>query len=249
MFEGKQVSVVVPAYNEANQIGRVVATMPAFVDEVVVIDDGSSDDTLGEVRRAQQCSGCHVSVVRHARNMGVGASIRTGYHFALTRGAEVLAVMAGDGQMDPEDLEALIAPVVRGMADYAKGDRLTTGSRPPRMPLIRYFGVGVLTRLTRFAAGYDDLHDSQSGYTAVSAECLRDLPLERMHSGYGYPNHLLILLGAAHKRVVDVPVRPVYGRGEVSGLRCWQVAPRLLLLLSQGYLWRRRHNGATPISA
>lgn len=242
MYEGKQISVVVPAYNEAHQIGRVVATMPAFVDEVVVIDDGSSDDTQGEVRRAQRRCCCHVSLVRHARNMGVGASIRTGYHFALSRGADVLVVMAGDGQMDPDDLESLVAPVARGLADYAKGDRLTQGSRPPRMPLIRYFGVGVLTRLTRFAAGYDDLHDSQSGYTAVSAECLRGLPLEQLHSGYGYPNHLLILLGAAHKRVVNVPVRPVYGRGEVSGLRCWHVAPRLLLLLSRGYLWRRLHH-------
>lgn len=241
MFEGKQVSVVVPAYNEAHQISQVIATIPLFVDEIVVVDDGSTDTTIDVAQKARITTRCPVTIVRHSRNQGVGASIRTGYRHALARGAEVVAVMAGDGQMAPEDLAAVIRPVALGRADYAKGDRLTTGSRPPQMPMVRYLGVNLLTRLTRLAAGYNTLHDSQSGYTAISAECLQDLQLERLHPGYGYPNHLLILLGAAHMRVIDVPVQPVYGQGEVSGLRCLHVAPRILILLSKGYLWRISH--------
>ena len=239
MFEGKKVAVVVPAFNERHQIARVVTTMPAFVDEVVVVDDASSDDTAAVVVRASRQTRSVVSLIAHTTNRGVGATIRTGYLHALAHGAQVIAVMAGDGQMDPGDLERVIAPIARGEADYAKGDRLTSGARPASMPLVRYLGVAVLTRLTRVAAGYDTLRDSQSGYTAISDNCLRRLPLERLHPGYGYPNHLLILLGAAGKRVIDVPVRPVYGEGEVSGLRCWQVAPRIALLLWRGYRTRR----------
>lgn len=238
MLKGKRISVVVPAYNEARQIGRVLRTMPSFVDEVVVVDDCSDDGTATEVDRARPGNGQQVVMLRHPRNRGVGAAICTGYEQALRDGAEVVAVMAGDGQMDPEDLERLLVPVVTGRADYAKGDRLHGRARPHRMPVTRYFGTLLLTRMTRVAAGYADLNDSQSGYTAATAECLRSLPLSRLHPGYGYPNHLLIMLGAAGQRVVDVPVRAVYGQGEVSDMRCWQVAPRLLALLTRGLFQR-----------
>jgi len=242
MFEGKRVSVVVPAFNEARLIGRVLSTMPDFVDEVVVVDDASSDGTV-EATRAVPQNGHALVLVRHERNRGVGAAIRTGYLQALDHGTDVVAVMAGDGQMDPRDLERVIAPVVRGGADYTKGNRLIGRARPPSMPLERYLGTLLLTRLTRFAAGYSDLHDSQSGYTAISSECLRAIPLFRLWSGYGYPNHLLILLGAAGMRVVDVPIRAVYGEGAVSDMSCVEVAPRLAWMLGKGALqrlWKER---------
>jgi glycosyltransferase involved in cell wall biosynthesis len=249
MIEGKRVAVVVPAFNEARLVGRVIETMPDFVDEIVVVDDGSDDGTADEVRRAGARRLGQVALVRHARNRGVGAAIRTGYRFSLARGADVVAVMAGDGQMDPLDLGRVVGPVVRDEADYAKGDRLGARSRPEKMPIVRYLGIEALTVLTRIAAGYGSLRDSQSGYTAISAASLRALPLSRLHPGYGYPNHLLILLGAARRRVVDVPVRPVYGEGEVSRLRPRQVAPRLAMLLCAGYLWRLQQTGATVLAA
>lgn len=243
MYEGKRICVVVPAHNEARMIGRVLSTLPSFVDDVVIVDDGSLDGTSEVARRALAGGGDggrEGLVFRHHQNRGVGAAISTGYRLSLERSAEVVVVMAGDGQMDPRDLEAVVAPVARGEADYAKGNRLTGGFKPPGMPLHRYIGVEVLTRLTRLAAGYRELEDAQSGYTAASSECLEALPLERLYPRYGYPNHLLILLGASRQRVLDVPVRPVYGQGEASELRCARVAPRLLWLLGSGYLWRLR---------
>ncbi len=239
MLEGRRISVVVPAYNEARQIGRVCTTMPGFVDQIVVVDDASRDGTSEVVRWiAASHPDPELVLIRHARNQGVGAAIRTGYRIALEGGARIVAVMAGDGQMDPADLARVVEPVLRDRADYAKGDRLNGGGRPPRMPLERYLGTLLLTRLTRAASGYRHLRDSQSGFTAASAECLGSLPLDRLHPGYGYPNHLLILLGGAGMRVADVPIRAVYGQGEVSGIRYWRVAPRLMLLLSRGIVSR-----------
>lgn len=237
MFEAKKVSVVVPAYNEARLIGRVLETMPGYVDEIIVVDDASHDGTV-EAARAACLKDQKVVLVRHVRNRGVGAAIRTGYRHALQNGADVVAVMAGDGQMDPRDLEGIIEPVVWGRADYTKGNRLLGRARPAHMPLERYLGTLLLTKLTRVAAGYADLHDSQSGYTAISRDCLQAIPLDSLQPRYGYPNHLLILLGSAGMRVLDVPVRAVYGEGAVSDMSCLEVAPRLLWMLGKGSLQR-----------
>src|SRR6478736_3080520 len=127
VFRGRSVAVVVPAYNEADKIAATIRSIPGFVDHVIVVDDGSRDATAAVAQRsARRAAGRggtrQVEVIVHERNRGVGAAIATGYARALARGADATAVMAGDGQMDPADLPRLLAPVLAGEADYAKGD-------------------------------------------------------------------------------------------------------------------------------
>ncbi len=129
MLEGKKIGVAVPAYNEEGLIGRVVRTMPSFVDRIYVVDDCSLDKT-SEAARASVNEGEapeRLVVIRHETNKGVGAAIVTGYKAAVQDGMEVVAVMAGDAQMDPGELAKVVAPVARGEADYVKGNRLFTG--------------------------------------------------------------------------------------------------------------------------
>src|SRR6476659_1861997 len=120
MYRKLRVSVVVPAFKEARAIVDAVATIPAIVDHIVVIDDASHDDT-GD--RARALGDARLEVIRHAENRGVGAALVTGYRRALDAGCDVAAVMAGDGQMDPADLPALLDPIACGDADYVKGNR------------------------------------------------------------------------------------------------------------------------------
>src|SRR3954452_15938596 len=124
MLEGKRVAVVVPAHDEEQLIGATLAGIPAFVDRIYVVDDGSRDATI---ERAHEGGDTRVEVIPHDRNRGVGAAIVTGYKRALEAGDDVVCVMAADNQMDPADLETLVAPVARGQLDYAKANRLFTG--------------------------------------------------------------------------------------------------------------------------
>jgi len=126
MLEGKRVGVVVPAYNEEKLIAETVAGMPAFVDRIYIVDDCSKDAT---VERARAIEDPRVEVIQHDRNQGVGGAIVTGYKRAAEERMDVTAVMAGDNQMDPEDLETLCAPVAQGELDYAKANRLFTARR------------------------------------------------------------------------------------------------------------------------
>ena len=186
MLAGARIGVVVPAYQEEGLIGRTLAALPDNVDIVVVVDDASNDRTASVARA---CGDRRVCIVVHPENRGVGAAIVTGYRHALDQGADVLAVMAGDNQMHPDDLAALLEPVLGGSADYAKGNRLLH-PEARKMPWARRYAGRMLAALTRLATGLD-IGDSQCGYTALGASAARQLPLEQLWPRYGYPNDLL----------------------------------------------------------
>src|SRR4051794_1847054 len=207
MLEGKRVAVVVPAHNEEQLIVATLEGIPGFVDRVYVVDDASSDETAD---RARSVGDARVEVVVHDRNRGVGAAIVTGYKRALALGMDAAAVMAGDNQMDPDELEELALPVVRGELDYAKANRLFTGRAWAEIPHSRYLGNATLSLFTKIASGYWHVADSQAGYTVISRRMLELLDLDRIYASYGFPNDMLVHLNVWNARVRDVPSRPIY---------------------------------------
>src|SRR5947207_635365 len=237
MLEGKRVAVVVPAHDEEKLIGDTIRSIPDFVDRVLVVDDASQDGTVSAVRALGDP---RVELIVHERNLGVGAAIITGYKRALEERIDVTAVMAADAQMDPSDLETLVAPVARREVDYAKANRLFTGQAWEVIPRYRYLGNAFLSLMTKIASGYWHVADSQSGYTAISLEMLELLDLDRIYPRYGFPNDMLVHLNVWNGRVRDYPSRPIYGVGERSGIRLRKVVPSISGLLLKGFFWRMR---------
>jgi glycosyltransferase involved in cell wall biosynthesis len=237
VLEGKRIAVVVPAYDEERLLPETLAAIPDFVDRIIVVDDASRDGTAGRAHAAA-ADDPRIAVIVHERNRGVGAAIVTGYKRALEAGDDVVAVMAGDNQMDPADLEMLVTPVARGEVDYAKANRLASGQAWELIPRYRFLGNAVLSLLTKIASGYWHVADSQSGYTALGLPMLAQLDLDRIYARYGFPNDILVHLNVWNARVRDVPSRPVYGVGERSGIRLRKVIPTISLLLFKGFWWR-----------
>jgi glycosyltransferase involved in cell wall biosynthesis len=264
MYEDSTVGVVVPAYNEEGFVGRVIETVPTFVDRIYVVDDCSTDDTWAEIERhaalvngnadadgaipyAPVSGGAvtdggltfsrRVVPIRHERNRGVGGAIVTGYRRARAEGIDVTAVMAGDGQMDPDRLARLIDPIVDGSADYAKGSRLLARDHSAAMSSWRLFGNRLLTVLTKVASGYWRTTDPQNGYTAISHRALSTLELSALYEDYGFLNDLLIRLNAHGMRVADVAMPAVYG-DERSTITYSQFVLGLSAVLLRGFLWR-----------
>jgi len=217
MWSHRRIAVVVPAYREERLIGRTLAGIPRWVDNIHVVDDASPDRTLESIRAIRDP---RIAVHAHGTNRGVGAAIATGYRAALATGADVVAVMAADDQMDPKDLAAVVRPVAERVADYVKGNRFRHAEWR-KMPLARRMGSRALAGLTRGATGLN-VGDTQCGYTAISRAALQALPFEELWPRYGYPNDLLGMLAARQLRVCEVPVRPVYA-DEASGLRAWHL--------------------------
>ena len=218
MYQGKRVAVVVPAYNEERLIGKVIETMPDFVDRIIVVDDASHDDTARVVEGCQQTPDCRVDLVRHPANQGVGGAILSGHKRALEAEADVIAVMAGDAQMDPADLPAILDPVVEGRADYSKGNRFIRGEAWRNMPRLRYFANAGLSMLNKIAIGYWHVADPQCGYTAISRPALQLIQGAEIRRGYHFENSMLLTLNIYGLRVIDVPIYAIYGIGEKSGI-------------------------------
>jgi glycosyltransferase involved in cell wall biosynthesis len=224
----------VPAYNEERLLADTIGGIPPFVDRIFVVDDASTDTTAA---RAQDLDP-RVQLIQRKRNGGVGAAIVTGYRQAIAESIDITCVMAGDGQMDPADLETLVGAVARGDCDYAKANRLSRNEAIHVIPPARYLGIRALSLLTKISSGYWKIGDSQSGYTAVNLATLRELDLDSLYPRYGFPNDMLVHLNVANRRVLDFPSRPIYGIGEESGIRMSRVIPTISWLLLSGFWWR-----------
>jgi glycosyltransferase involved in cell wall biosynthesis len=240
MYKNKSVCVVVPAYNEETQISNVINTMPDYVDKVIIVDDVSSDETVKVIEQYQQRADEKVILIKHEANQGVGGAIGTGYAWARDNNFDCAVVMAGDGQMDPDDLAALLDPVVEDRVDCSKGNRLFTGEAYKKIPKVRYFGNAFLSFLTKVASGYWHVADSQSGYFVINRKVLHTIDWEKMYKRYGQPNDLLVRLNVYSFRITDVPTRPVYNIGEKSGIKIGRVVFTISWLLIKMFLWRMK---------
>ena len=236
MYREHKIGVVVPAYNEEMLIGETLNNIPAYVDKIYVVDDGSTDKTVEVVREFAENDG-RIILIRHEENKGVGAAIVSGYKKALEDGMDIVAVMAGDNQMDPAFLPSLLDPIIEGKADYAKGNRLLSPEYRRGMSKWRFFGNSILTFLTKMASGYWQLMDPQNGYTAISGQALERINLDLIYPWYGYCNDLLVKLNVYGFRVVDVPHPARYGK-EKSKIRYSKYIPKVSWLLLKDFFWR-----------
>lgn len=236
MFEGKSVAIVIPAYNEEKLIGRVFDTMPDFVDLMFAVNDASKDRTR-QIIEEYALRDPRIRLIDHETNKGLGQSLIDGYVAARTEGADIVAIMAGDAQMAPADLEHVVRPVANNVADYVKGNRLLRDEVIERMPRHRFIGNNILTLLTKFATGYWHLLDPQCGYTAISKKALATIPIESMIKGYGYNADILYMLNINNFTVLDVEVEPVYGE-EQSKINLKSYIPKVSRLLVSRFMKR-----------
>ena len=205
----------------AGQVLDVLARVGPEVERIYCVDDACPEASGRLVR--ERVVDPRVEVLLNPANLGVGGATMVGYRRAVEDGAEVIVKLDGDGQMDPALLPQLVAPVVAGHADYAKGNRFWDLGHIGRMPFIRRVGNLALSFMAKASTGYWNVFDPTNGYTAIHARLLEWLPLERVSPRYFFESDLLFRLGTLRAVVVDVPMDARYGQ-QASGLRPWGVA-------------------------
>jgi len=172
-----------------------------------------------------------ILLLSHKKNEGKGAGVITGYKWCKDNEFDCVAIMDGDGQMDPEELESICTPILNDNIDYVKGNRLIHQSALIIIPKVRFIGNSVLSILTKLASGYWKVSDTQTGYTAISKKALNSIRIHDLYKSYGYPNDLLVKLNIAMCTVKEIEIKPVYNIGEKSKMKIWKVVPRISWLL------------------
>lgn len=215
-LEGSGVWLVIPCYRVKAHILKVIAKAPAWIEGIVCVDDACPEGSADFIEANN--TDPRVVVVRLAQNQGVGGATMAGYREAARRGGQVLVKVDGDDQMDLGYVAHLVAPILLGEADYAKGNRFTSISHLRAMPSVRVFGNAALSFAAKVSTGYWNIFDPTNGYTAIEANVARMVMDKRVSRRFFFETDLLYHLGTLRAVVRDVPMPARYA-DEVSNLR------------------------------
>src|SRR5438309_4032236 len=224
-FPDSKILVAIPAFNEGRTIGSVVLKARQFASEVVVVDDGSSDDTAETAALA----GAHV--IQHARNLGKGVAIRSAWLYAREHSPEAFVLLDGDHQHDPNDIPRLVETVLSGKADVVIGVRW---GKTSGMPIYRRMGKRALDYATAAATKKGILTDSQSGYRVFSRQALESL--EPTEDGLSIESQLLLEAQERNLRIEEVRIDSRYdldGSTISAGRHGSSVLGRIVVLVSE----------------
>ena len=232
-----------PALNAATTIAPMIAAIPReWVDEVVVVDDGSTDATAEVARELG------VRVVWHPHNAGYGANQKTCYLDVLQRDAEVVVMLHPDGQYEPQLIPDLIRPILAGRADLVLGTRMSVpgAARANGMPFYKIVANRILTGIENRVMG-TELTDLHTGYRAYSRRFLLEVPFLRNATDFSFDSEILMQASALGYRIAEVPAQSLYfddassirfGPASVYGLKTLRAAARLVL--HRRGIWRSR---------
>lgn len=213
------IAVVIPCFKVSKQILTLIQGIGNEVDRIFVIDDCCPEESG---KFAQQANDSRVKVIFHESNQGVGGAVLSGYREALRSGATIIVKIDGDGQMKPNLINSFTEPIIRGEADYTKGNRFFDLENLEQMPKIRLIGNAILSFMTKLSSGYWDIFDPTNGFTAINSVVVSKLPMEKISKRYFFESDMLFRLNVLRAVVVDVPMRSVY-QNENSGLKISKV--------------------------
>ena len=221
-----RIAVVIPSYRVKKHILTVIAGIGDEVDRIYVIDDRCPEET-GKFVQAQ-CTDTRVIVRFNEHNLGVGGAVMAGYRCALEDGAHIIVKIDGDEQMNPALIPRFVQPIIDGRVDYTKGNRFFNLNQIRQMPSLRLFGNACLSFLNKLSSGYWDIFDPTNGYTAIHADVLRELPLDKISNRYFFESDMLFRLNLQKAVVADIPMDARYAN-ESSSMQIHQIVGEFLL--------------------
>ncbi len=192
-----KITVCVPAYNEENNISDIVQRARNFSDEVIVCNDGSTDNTAELAKKEG------AFVVNHHKNLGYGKSVRTLFQTALERNADIIITLDSDGQHNPEQIPSIVEPIVKQGFDIVIGSRFLGLKDKLKVPFYRSFGIKTITKFTK-QASYKNLTDAQSGFRGYNRHALETMNL--VEDGMQISTEILLRAGSKNLTVTEVPV-------------------------------------------
>jgi len=234
-----KIAVVIPCYKVRKHISDVIKQIGDEVWRIYVVDDGCPEGSGKHVEAS--ANDPRMQVLFNTDNLGVGGAVMTGYRAAIADGAEVIVKIDGDGQMNPGMIARFVAPILKGQADYTKGNRFYNLTNISQMPAARLFGNAVLSFMTKLSTGYWNIFDPTNGYTAIHAKVAAALPMDRISCRYFFETDMLFRLNTMRAVVIDIPMGTVYG-DEQSHLKISKICGEFLVKNARNLMKRLFYN-------
>jgi dolichol-phosphate mannosyltransferase len=229
------VAVVIPAYKVKKHILSLIDSIGDEVSRIYLIDDKCPQETGKYV--LTNCIDERVEVIFNKINLGVGGAVMEGYKRAVADGMEIIVKIDGDNQMDPRLIPFFIGPIIRGEADYTKGNRFYDLEGLRSMPGLRIFGNAILSLMTKLSSGYWNLFDPTNGYTAIHRGVINHLPFSKISNRYFFETDLLFRLYILRAKIIDIPMEAVY-EDEISNLKISKILGEFLIKHMRNFVKR-----------
>jgi len=234
MIDNNKIIAVIPAYKVAAHIEDVVHSIPSFIDEIIVVDDKCPQNSGTIIQRLNLPN---LTVIYHQKNMGVGAAVMSGFLKAIDNSADIIVKIDGDGQMDCSYIPKLIDPIIKGHADYTKGNRFMDFKSLKIMPKMRLLGNSGLSFLMKAASGYWNIMDPTNGFIAINRQAILNLNTEKIAKRFFFESDMLINLNIYNMVVKDISMPAKYGN-EKSSLSITKTLLEFPLMILRGFTKR-----------
>lgn len=239
MHSATKIAVVIPCYKVKKHIIGVLAAIGHEVSKIYVIDDSCPENSGSYVM--DHCEDPRVQILYHTVNQGVGGAVMSGYQQAIEQGMDIIVKIDGDGQMNPRLLPAFVAPILRGEADYTKGNRFFNLEDMRSIPKMRLVGNALLSFMTKLSSGYWGLFDPVNGYTAIHRDVASQLPFNKISKYYFFETDILFRLNVLRAVAIDIPMCAKYG-DEISNLKISRIIVEFILKHTRNFAKRIFYN-------
>ena len=217
MISNKKISVVIPVYNVGETIINFLSKIPDYVDKIYLIDDCCPLGT-GEIAKKSSLSPSKLTIIFNKKNLGVGGAVKVGYEKCLLDNSDVVVKIDGDNQMDPNQIEKLVDPILSRNIDYSKGNRFLNMLEIENYPSIRFYGNIFLSFMSKLSSGYWDIYDPVNGFTAIKSSVLKKLNFNKIDDGYYFESDMLFNLYLLKGKVKDIPVNIKYFKNSIKNM-------------------------------
>lgn len=217
MIDQYKISLVIPVYNVGISILKLLEKIPNFIDQIYVIDDNCPMKT-GNIILENNTNLKNVKVILNKTNLGVGGAVKVGYLESIKDSFDITVKIDGDDQMNPNEIDKLLQPIISEKYGYTKGNRFINQNEIENYPRTRFYGNIFLSFISKLSSGYWDIFDPINGFTAIKTEILKKINLEKIDNRYFFETDMLYSLYLVDIKIKDVPVEIKYNNNQVQNL-------------------------------
>jgi dolichol-phosphate mannosyltransferase len=217
MISNKSISVIIPAFNIGENIIDFLKRIPEYVDQIYLIDDCCPLRT-GKIAEERKSEFKKLNIFYNHKNLGVGGAVKVGYRESLKSNIDIIVKIDGDNQMNPDEINKLVEPLLNAEYQYAKGNRFLNRDEIENYPKARFYGNIFLSFMSKLSSGYWDIFDPINGYTAITKESLKILNLKKIDDGYFFESDMLFNLYLKKFKVKDIPVEIKYFKNQIQNM-------------------------------